>query len=405
MPSSGNSAILTSKRSWILAKTSPPSFEETNEIEEEIENEETENEETEKNKLIINPFNTKDIKITPKTTSLDNIIKRLENEEIDLNPDFQRNGGLWDNSKMSRLIESIILRLPLPIFYFDISNNDKWIVIDGLQRLTTIKRFIVDKNLKLTNLEFLKEFQGKKFDDLERNIRRTIEETEIVTYQMEPQTPKEVRYSVFNRINTGGITLNPQEIRQALNQKNNGVKLLEEITKEKDFKNIVNVTSKRMVDRELVLRYIAFKKYNYRKLNQEKKSLPKLLDETMEIVDTIEFENNEYAVMKTSLLKTLSNLIEIFEKKYLFNKKLIDNSKIKVLNKSLFEIWTVLVSDLDNKEILRLKNKKEILKKKYIELLKDQDFNDAVTRGTNDRKSVVKRFSLLEKLIRSVIDD
>jgi len=380
-------------------------IEETNEIEEEIENEETENEETEKNKLITNPFNTKDIKITPKTTSLDNIIKRLENEEIDLNPDFQRNGGLWDNSKMSRLIESIILRLPLPIFYFDISNNDKWIVIDGLQRLTTIKRFIVDKNLKLTNLEFLKEFQGKKFDDLERNIRRTIEETEIVTYQMEPQTPKEVRYSVFNRINTGGITLNPQEIRQALNQKNNGVKLLEEITKEKDFKNIVNVTSKRMVDRELVLRYIAFKKYNYRKLNQEKKSLPKLLDETMEIVDTIEFENNEYAVMKTSLLKTLSNLIEIFEKKYLFNKKLIDNSKIKVLNKSLFEIWTVLVSGLDNKEILRLKNKKEILKKKYIELLKDQDFNDAVTRGTNDRKSVVKRFSLLEKLIRSVIDD
>ena len=380
-------------------------IEETNEIEEEIENEEIENEETEKNKLITNPFNTKDIKITPKTTSLDNIIKRLENEEIDLNPDFQRNGGLWDNSKMSRLIESIILRLPLPIFYFDISNNDKWIVIDGLQRLTTIKRFIVDKNLKLTNLEFLKEFQGKKFGDLERNIRRTIEETEIVTYQMEPQTPKEVRYSVFNRINTGGITLNPQEIRQALNQKNNGVKLLEEITKEKDFKNIVNVTSKRMVDRELVLRYIAFKKYNYRKLNQEKKSLPKLLDETMEIVDTIEFENNEYAVMKTSLLKTLSNLIEIFEKKYLFNKKLIDNSKIKVLNKSLFEIWTVLVSDLDNKEISRLKNKKEILKEKYIELLKDQDFNDAVTRGTNDRKSVVKRFSLLEKLIRSIIDD
>ena len=91
-------------------------IEETNEIEEEIENEEIENEETEKNKLITNPFNTKDIKITPKTTSLDNIIKRLENEEIDLNPDFQRNGGLWDNSKMSRLIESIILRLPLPIF-------------------------------------------------------------------------------------------------------------------------------------------------------------------------------------------------------------------------------------------------------------------------------------------------
>lgn len=376
-------------------------IEERNEIEEEIEN----LEENTENSFFTTPFDTKSIKITPKTTSLDNVIKRLIHNEIDLNPDFQRNSGLWDNTKMSRLIESIILRLPLPIFYFDVSNNNNWIVIDGLQRLTTIKKFVVDGSLKLTNLEFLTDLKNKKFKDLDRSIQRTIEETEIVTYQMEPQTPKEVRYSVFNRINTGGLTLNPQEIRQALNQKNRGVKLLEEIAETEEFKRIVNVTSKRMVDRELVLRFIAFKKFDYTKLDKEIKTLARLLDETMEEVDSKEFEQTEFVKLKDSLLKTLLVLEEIFGSDKLFNRKLIDEKKIRSLNKSLFEIWTVLISNCTEEERNILKKQKENLIEKYKRLLSSQEFNDSITKGTNDRKVIVKRFSLLEELIRGVIDD
>lgn len=376
-------------------------IEERNEIEEEIEN----LEENTENSFFTTPFDTKSIKITPKTTSLDNVIKRLIHNEIDLNPDFQRNSGLWDNTKMSRLIESIILRLPLPIFYFDVSNNNNWIVIDGLQRLTTIKKFVVDGSLKLTNLEFLTDLKNKKFKDLDRSIQRTIEETEIVTYQMEPQTPKEVRYSVFNRINTGGLTLNPQEIRQALNQKNRGVKLLEEIAETEEFKRIVNVTSKRMVDRELVLRFIAFKKFDYTKLDKEIKTLARLLDETMEKVDSKEFEQTEFVKLKDSLLKTLLVLEEIFGSDKLFNRKLIDEKKIRSLNKSLFEIWTVLISNCTEEERNILKKQKENLIEKYKRLLSSQEFNDSITKGTNDRKVIVKRFSLLEELIRGVIDD
>ena len=376
-------------------------IEERNEIEEEIEN----LEENTESSFFTTPFDTKSIKITPKTTSLDNVIKRLIHNEIDLNPDFQRNSGLWDNTKMSRLIESIILRLPLPIFYFDVSNNNNWIVIDGLQRLTTIKKFVVDGSLKLTNLEFLTDLKNKKFEDLDRSIQRTIEETEIVTYQMEPQTPKEVRYSVFNRINTGGLTLNPQEIRQALNQKNRGVKLLEEIAETEEFKRIVNVTSKRMVDRELVLRFIAFKKFDYTKLDKEIKTLARLLDETMEEVDSKEFEQIEFIKLKDSLLKTLLILEEIFGSDKLFNRKLIDEKKIRSLNKSLFEIWTVLISNCTEEEQNILKKQKENLIERYKRLLLSQEFNDSITKGTNDRKVIVKRFSLLEELIRGVIDD
>ena len=245
----------------------------------------------------------------------------------------------------------------------------------------------------------------KKFEDLDRSIQRTIEETEIVTYQMEPQTPKEVRYSVFNRINTGGLTLNPQEIRQALNQKNRGVKLLEEIAETEEFKRIVNVTSKRMVDRELVLRFIAFKKFDYTKLDKEIKTLARLLDETMEEVDSKEFEQIEFIKLKDSLLKTLLILEEIFGSDKLFNRKLIDEKKIRSLNKSLFEIWTVLISNCTEEEQNILKKQKENLIERYKRLLLSQEFNDSITKGTNDRKVIVKRFSLLEELIRGVIDD
>ena len=165
------------------------------------------------------PFSTKDIKVTPAPLLITNIVNRLKHNEIDLMPDFQRSGDLWNRPKMSRLIESILLRLPLPIFYFDVSDQDKWVVIDGLQRLSAIKKFIVDDNLKLGSLEFLKELDNKRYSELGRSYQRIIEETQILTYQVEAQTPKEVKYSIFNRINTGGLSLNLQEVRQALNQK------------------------------------------------------------------------------------------------------------------------------------------------------------------------------------------
>ena len=354
-------------------------------------------------KPITKPFDTRNIKISNVVITLDNIVKRLIHDEIDLNPDFQRNGNLWNNTKMSRLIESMILKLPLPVFYFDVSDNNKWIVIDGLQRLSTIKSFIVDKKLKLKNLEFLNELEGKKFDELGRNFQRIIEETQLITYQMEPQTPKEVRYSIFSRINTGGLILNPQEIRQALNQKHRGVKLLQEITEDKIFIDIVKIESKRMLDRELVLRFIAFKKCNYNKFSEKGITLPKFLDETMEEIDSIEFEQEEFSNLKTSLLETLIFLNKIFDEKTLFNKKLVDESKTRTLNRSLFEVWTVLVSELSDKEKEVLFSRKDTLKSRYCELLRTNEFNDAISKGTNDRKTVIARFSLLQKLIEEII--
>ncbi|MDD5269369.1 MAG: DUF262 domain-containing protein, partial [Methylococcales bacterium] len=112
------------------------------------------------NSEISNPFDPNDIAIVTKNPSIDSVIKRVEHKEIELNPDFQRKGGIWQIKEKSRLIESLLLNIPLPVFYVAADKDDNWIVVDGLQRLTTLKEYIQDKTLILKNLEFLTQFEG-----------------------------------------------------------------------------------------------------------------------------------------------------------------------------------------------------------------------------------------------------
>ncbi|WP_151900489.1 DUF262 domain-containing protein [Sulfurimonas hydrogeniphila] len=366
------------------------------EIEEDIVKSETDG-------YITDPFSTKDIKISNAVISLSSLINRLKYSEVDLNPDFQRHANLWSPTNMSRLIESILLKLPLPIFYFDVSDPDRWIVVDGLQRLSTIKKFVVDKKLKLKNLEFLKELDGKSYDDLERNLKRIIDETQIVTYQIEAQTPKKVRYSIFNRINTGGLSLNAQEIRQALNQKGNGITFLGECSEEEVFKRVVSVPSKRMLDRELILRFVAFKLTSSASENFPFSNMGEFLDDSMEKLDSI--DEGRLTELRESLLATLEFSEKVLGENHHFSRAIADDRRTNTLNRSLFDVITVCFSEISDKTIFW--NQKKIFKDKLITLMKDEqsEFFKSITEGTSSKGAIETRFRIMNQLIKEVIDE
>ena len=212
---------------------------------------------------MVEPFDPTEINIVPKQDTLRNLIERLRNDEIDMNTDFQRHADLWSPSQMSRLIESILIRFPLPAFYFDASDDNKWLVVDGLQRLSSIRKFVVNgkegssKPLRLCGLEYLKALNGSIYNALSRQYQRRIDECPITLYLIQPGTPDNVKYSVFRRINTGGLVLNNQEIRNAL-AKPRERKFLQELAEDENLVRTMGDQSKRMVDQELVLRFISF---------------------------------------------------------------------------------------------------------------------------------------------------
>ncbi|MCF6289165.1 MAG: DUF262 domain-containing protein [Proteobacteria bacterium] len=369
-----------------------------------IEIENTDDEIGENDDDIISPFSTKDIKITNAIILLPSLIKKLEYEEIDLSPDFQRHADLWDINKMSRLIESILLKLPLPVFYFDVSNPDKWVIVDGLQRLSAIKRFFVKQDIKLKNLEFLTDLNGKTYKDLERRLLRTIDDTQFVTYQIEAQTPKKVRYSIFNRINTGGLTLNAQEIRQALNQKGNGiepasgVKFLQEVINENIFKDVVGISNKRMAGQELVLRFMAFKI-----LDEKFTIMREFLDAAMEVIDKKPMD--ELIGLKDRLINVLKFSEEVLGKNHKFSRSITENSKNKLVNKSLFDVLTVSFDEIRDKDAF-LKNKNSFVGK-LKDMLRDEtsDFFESITKGTSGKRAKEIRFQTIRGLIKEVLNE
>lgn len=358
----------------------------------------TDDEIGDKDQDIISPFSVKDVRVTNAPMLLPSLINRLKEDEIELNTGFQRHGDLWTTNQMGRLIESILLKLPLPIFYFDVSNPDKWIVVDGLQRLSALKRFFVDQNFKLKNLEFLSELNGKEVETLGQVHKRTIDETQIISCQIEAQTPKEVRYSIFNRINAGGLPLKPQKIRQALNQKGVGVKFLATMVEHDVFKKVVGISNKRMAGQELILRFVAFKI-----LQEDKfKTMDKFLDLAMEEVD--KKDDEALKELGEKLINVLTFSEQILGNKHRFSRSIADNRKNKLVNLSLFDVLTVCLEEIDDKDLFLAKKDFFVAGLKQLLLDEGSEFFISITKGTSGKWAQETRFKVIRGLIKQTLE-
>lgn len=341
------------------------------------------------------PFNPSKIDIAVEQKSLDSIIERLRHDEIDMNTDFQRQSGLWQPGQMSRLIESILIRFPLPAFYFDATNDEKWLVVDGLQRLSSIKKFVIEKDLGLSGLEFLEDLKNKKYDDIGRQYQRRIKEAQVTTYLIRPGTPLDVKYSIFRRINTGGLTLNNQEIRHAM-AKAREKNFLKELTDNAYLKKTMGDQSRRMVDQELVLRFIAFYKYDY---HTSKKNIAEFLDEAMENLKKM--PDHEMDEIRKSFSESVQNCWEIFGASA-FEKKTDPSEPRKRKNSSLFEVLTVSLAKTDTNTLAKLRERKDQFIDGLNNLVKEEAFFQSISLATQKRDHVRTRFEGIANLINEV---
>ncbi|WP_165741521.1 DUF262 domain-containing protein [Candidatus Thiosymbion oneisti] len=350
---------------------------------------------------ILSPFDPTEIDIMTRSPSVDSLMKRIEYKEIDLNPDFQRKGGIWSKSNKSRLIESLLLNIPLPVFYVASDAEGNWIVVDGLQRLTALNQFIHEQAFALEKLEFLNQFNGQRFGDLPRPMKRRILESEPVFHIIQPGSPKGVIKTIFKRINTSGMPLSAQEIRHALYQ-GPVTKLLKELAASEAFRKATGGSMKddRMADRECVLRYLAF---SIRGIDAyDKPDLDKFLSDTMEQLNKA--DEQSFVGYRAGFEQAMERAFRIFGGLG-FRRQQRGGSGKSPINKALFETWSVALGDLDNEQAARLIRRKEAVNEAFIKLLElDWDFVSAISNRIWNVTGVKARFSRIHELIARVLE-
>lgn len=346
--------------------------------------------------IMVSPFDPTKIDIKMDRITVDSIVKRIRNDELEFDSSFQRKAGLWKDIQKSQLIESLLLRIPLPAFYFDANNEDKLQIIDGLQRIGTIKEYVVEESFALKGLEFLRDFEGLKFSKLPRSMQRRIEETNLNAYFVNPSTPTNVKFNIFKRINTGGLVLTAQEIRNALFQ-GQATEFLLEMSKNQDFISATarSIKSERMLDREFCLRYVVTTQIGFEDYDG---NFENYLNSGMEYLGKA--SQSELDDVRKSFSYCMKRNGELFGT-FAF-RRLNAEQRRGPINKALFEVWSYVLTKMSDEDFILLKSKKNDFMKEYMKLCNDYFFvNDIKSTDRNSLKNkFIKVQSLVEKVIR-----
>lgn len=376
------------------------------------------------------PFDPSSISIEKRVVTMDAIIRRLEQKTIKLNPGFQRK-EVWDVTRKCQLIESLLLCIPIPMFYVSADAQGGWTVVDGLQRLSTIRDFILGQDFllsgdvskkghgfRLSGLEFCGSLlNGHNMAELPTLYANRIMETEFTFTVINPGTPEDVKRNIFKRINTGGMILSQQEIRNALYGGKCSA-LLNELAEMRCFKNSTgwSVKSLRMEDKELVLRFVAFLIRDYRRYNKSVNP-DTWLGDTMMIYNAMPSLDNRdikklvkegNVAIEDITVMAKDAIIESFEKamtrgQELFGphafRKSIPGNRRAPINKSLFETWGVLLSRLSDDEFKKLCSNKQLLLNEYADYLYTNNFVIAISRDSMNKWSVNHRYTIVSDLI------
>lgn len=345
------------------------------------------------------PYDPKLIRVDPKNFSVQMVVDMINMQEIDLAPAFQRRFVWNDITRKSRLIESLLLRIPIPVFYFAQDEQGMFQVVDGVQRLTVLKSFM-NNEFKLKNLEYLKDCEGKWYkkencleDSLDSLYTRRIEQTQLYINIIDPQTPNKVKYDIFRRINTGGKELNNQEIRNCLaNAKTR--ELLRGLASSPNFIRATrgSVKPTRMADEELVLRFVAFYLIDNGKssVKEYKGGMDNLLDTTVEVLNNT--RTDIFVEIRNSFLRAMDNAYLIFGDRTF--------RKANYINKSLFLGLSRVLCQYPVDEVKKM-NISSISSNINKALNVGGELWNPVSMGTNDARNISYVYDYIKKIMEN----
>jgi hypothetical protein len=343
------------------------------------------------------PFDPHAIKILTTPMTLGDLLDRIEHDEIKLDTEFQRK-FVWEPERQSQFIESLLLRLPIPTFYFDGADDNKWRIIDGLQRISTVKRFVLDQSLALTGLEFLKQFEGKRFGDLPRDLQRRIKTFPITAYIVEKGTPDEVKYNIFSRINRGGLVLKPQEIRHALFQGNIS-DFIRELAEDEAFLTATSgkIKTDRMEDRDFITRFVSFYVLGYEQYTPD---LDSFMSKGMGLLRNMPDERLRQ--IKADFVAAMACAFAIFGPDA-FRKRLRAEDPRKPINKALFEALSVQLALLTPDQRACLAAQAERFKMLLTGKMNERKFIRSITQGTALRDTTLERHEEIREIINQLL--
>ena len=324
---------------------------------------------------------------------------------LNLGPEFQRE-LVWNARQKSELIESILMGIPLPLFYVKEDEEGVYTIVDGKQRLSTMFDFI-DNKFALGNLKILKDYKGKYFKTLLPAEQSRIEDFALTLHVIKPPTSDQVTFDLFDRVNRSGTRLNNQEMRNALYQ-GNVTKMLKDLAETEEFKMAVGGEdlSKRMKDRYMILRFLSFYLWKCGKsidldaneplqyksnledfLSKSMRYVNKLSDEELQCLD---FENIFKATMVTCCALLGKDCFRLPMKE--------GSSSRRPLNMALFETTSYFVSQLH----AYWTSREEAITKQYQNLLHNPLFVDALTRSVDSKRQIDNRFNIVTQAIEIV---
>ena len=324
--------------------------------------------------------------------TIHDVIRRIDQGRYVMDPDFQRD-FIWPEDKQSKLVESVIMRIPLPVFYLAEDDEGRMVIVDGLQRLSTFDRFVKNK-LKL-RLADRSDLNGKSFSELPPKFQNRIEDCNLIFYLIDSKVPERARLDIFERVN-GGVPLTRQQMRNSLFM-GKATRFLKKEAQTDVFRRATggSLRTSTMRDREFVNRFCGFRiltTTGYRRDDMDEFLAECLRNMNKQSDDGLSRLSNAFR-------RGLDNNYLLFGR-HAFRKHAREQDWRGVLNASL---WDVMSTGLSRYSREQVEAQADSFREAFYTLLEDEAFNTAITYGPNNPRKVRHRFEAATNMMEEVL--